>query len=60
MKTTYALDNKKISKKALTELIGKERVDRLTKEAKETFFEDPLIELDFFLGSAGMLTITFK
>jgi hypothetical protein len=59
MKTTYSIDNKRISRKALTELIGKEQVDRLTKEAKETFLEDPLIENDIFIGK-GMLTIRFS
>ena len=27
---------------------------------KETFFEDPMIENSFFLGSDGMLTIKFR
>ena len=40
MKTIYRLDGKKITKKALTEKIGADRVKRLTEEAKETFRED--------------------
>lgn len=31
MRTTYKLDNKRISKKALTELIGAKLVTRITK-----------------------------
>lgn len=60
MKTIYRLDGKKISKKALTEKIGADRVKRLTEEAKEIFREDPLIANDFFMGSLGMLNIEFE
>ena len=61
MKTIYRLDGKKITKKALTEKIGADRVKRLTKTAIETFKEDPLIANDFFMGGFyGMLNIEFK
>lgn len=60
MKTTYYLNGKKASKKALTEQLGKERIDRMTKEAKEGFMQDPLEQQSFFLGSAGCLTIEFS
>ena len=59
MKTNYYLNGKKTTKKALTELLGKERLDRMTKDAKEGFMQDPLEQQSFFLGSAGMLTIEF-
>lgn len=59
MKTKFYLDGKKTTKKALTEKIGKERIDRMTAEAKERFFADPLEQQSFYLGSAGMLTIEF-
>ena len=59
MKTKFYLDGKKITKKALQERIGEERLKRLVQEAKETFLEDPLIQNDFFLGREGMLTIEF-
>lgn len=59
MKTKFYLNNKKITKKALTEMIGKERLDRMTKEAKEGFFADPLEQQSFYLGSNGMLIIEF-
>lgn len=60
MRTNFYLDGKKITKKALTEKIGKERLDRMTKEAKDGFLQDPLEEQSFFLGSTGMLTIEFR
>lgn len=59
MRTKFYLDGKKITKKALQERIGEERMKRLIQEAKETFMEDPLVQNDFFLGSEGMLTIEF-
>lgn len=59
MRTKFYLNGKKITKKALQERIGEERLKRLIQEAKETFLEDPLIQNDFFLGSEGMLTIEF-
>ncbi len=59
MKTIYRMDGKKISKKALTEQIGAERVKRMTQEAWETTQEDPYICNDFWIGS-GMLNIEFK
>ena len=61
MKTIYRLDEKRISKKALIEDFGADRIKRLTEEAKETFREDPLIANDFFMGGFyGMLNIEFK
>ena len=59
MKTKFYLDGKKITKKALQERIGEERLKRLIQEAKETFLEDPLIQNDIFIGREGMLTIEF-
>ena len=59
MRTKFYLDGKKITKKALQERIGDERLKRLVQEAKETFLEDPLIQNDFYLGREGMLTIEF-
>lgn len=59
MRTKFYLNEKKITKKALQERIGEERMKRLIQEAKETFVEDPLVQNDFFLGSEGMLTIEF-
>lgn len=59
MRTKFYLNGKKITKKALQERIGEERLKRLVQEAKETFMEDPLIQNDFYLGREGMLTIEF-
>ena len=59
MRTKFYLNGKKITKKALQERMGEERLKRLVQEAKETFLEDPLIQNDFFLGREGMLTIEF-
>ncbi len=58
MKTTFYLDGKKTTRKAVKELVGEERLKRMLKEAKETFLEDPMVQNDFFIGS-GMLTIKF-
>ena len=58
MKTTFYLDGKKTTRKSVKELIGEERLKRILEEAKETFFEDPLVQNDFFIGN-GMLTIEF-
>ena len=59
MRTKFYLDGKKITKKALQERIGEERLKRMLQEAKETFLEDPLIQNVFYLGREGMLTIEF-
>ena len=60
MKTRFYINGKKTTRKAIKERIGEERLKRLIEEAKETYREDPLIQNDFFLGSAGMLTIEFE
>lgn len=59
MKTTFYLNGKKITRKALTELIGAERLKRYIEEAKDAFFEDPLTQNSFWLGK-DMLTIEFN
>jgi hypothetical protein len=58
MKTAFYLNGKKVTKKAVTELAGKERLERMLKEAKEDFTNDPWTELDYMI-SGGMLTIKF-
>lgn len=40
MKTTFYLNGKKTTRKALTEMLGADRLKRYIEEAKETFFED--------------------
>ena len=59
MKTTFYLNGKKTSRKALTGLLGENRIRRYIEEAKEAFFETPLTENSFWIGS-GMLTIEFN
>lgn len=59
MRTTYKLDNKRISQKALTELIGAKLVTRITKNAWCDFTKDPNIENSIWIGH-GMLTIYFR
>lgn len=59
MKTRFYLDGKKITKKAVKEMLGEERFNRILNEAKEVFREDPLVQNDFFIGN-GMLSIEFE
>ncbi len=59
MKTKFYLDNKKITRKAATEMVGKERLAEMLKEAKKCFFEDPLEQISYFIGR-GTLTIQFE
>ena len=59
MKTTFYLDGKKISRKALRAMIGEERLSHMLREAKETFMEDPRVQNDFYIGGGHMLTIKF-
>lgn len=54
-----SINGKKISKAKLEEMVGKDRSDRMIKEAKEAFREDPEEQISFFLGSHGMLNIEF-
>ena len=58
MRTNFYLNGKKITRKAVKELVGEERLKEMLAEAKETFLEDPLTQNDFFIGN-GMLTIEF-
>ena len=60
MKTTFYLNVKKTSRKALTEMLGADRLKRYIEEAKEAFFEDPLTQNSFWLGGKNMLTIEFN
>ena len=59
MKTRYYLNGKKTTKKAMSEMLGKDRISRMAREAEEGFRADPLEQQSFFLGSEGTLTIEF-
>ena len=60
MKTIYYLNGRKTTRKAMKELLGEERLKRMTAEATAGFTADPLEEQSFFLGKAGTLTIEFE
>lgn len=60
MKTIYYLNGRKTTGKAMKELLGKERLKRMTAEATEGFKADPLEGQSFFLGRMGTLTIEFE
>ena len=60
MKTSFYLDGKKTTRKAVKELAGEERLKKMLEEAKESFFEDPLTENSFYIGGGKMLTIEFS
>jgi len=60
MKTVFYINGKKVSKKAVTEMVGTERTKRYVKEAKEGFMNNPYEEQSWFLGSKGRLVIVFK
>ena len=57
MKTTFCLNGKKSSRKALNEMLGADRLKRYIEEAKETFLEDPLTQNSFWIGGRNTLTI---
>ena len=59
MRTIIELDGRKISKKAASEKFRKEEMDRMIREAKKAFAEDPLEETSWWMGE-GMLSITFR
>ena len=58
MRTTYRLNGKKITKKELCMLLGKEYVERVTEACKRDYLSDPLICLDVYTR-AGMLNFKF-
>ena len=60
MKTVFYINGKKVTKKAVTNTVGTERIKRYIKEAKEGFMDDPYEQQSWFLGSNGMLTIEFE
>ena len=60
MKTVFYIDGKKVTKKAVTDMVGAESLKRYVEESKEGFMNDPYVQQDWFLGSKGMLTIEFK
>lgn len=58
MKVRFSIDGKRVTRKHVLDLVGKDRLNEMLKVAKQTMQEDPLIENDFYLGmNIGMLTI---
>ena len=49
---------KRISKKSLIEQLGKEKVNKMIREGKETFMEDPYIQIEY-MTAIGNLIIEF-
>jgi len=60
MKTTFYLNGKKTTRKALSEMLGEDRLKKYISEAQESFFEDPLTQNSFWIGGRNMLTIEFN
>lgn len=59
MKTTFYINNKKTTRKVVKEMVGEVRLKEMLAQAKETFFDDPLTLISFYLGGREMLTIEF-
>lgn len=59
MKTRFYLNGKRTTRKVVREIAGEERLKKMLAAAKAAYREDQLIQNDFFLGSAGMLTVEF-
>ena len=60
MRTSFYLDGKKTTRKAILALVGDSRLKKMLAEAKEDFMRDPQLELSYYLGRDGMLTIQFS
>lgn len=59
MTTTIYLNGKKIPKKNAVALVGEQRMNRMLNESKESFFEDPNVQNDYYIGGGKTLTIRF-
>ena len=53
----FYINGKKISKKALAEKIGKEKLDQRIQEAKKEWAEDPDLLVQWWLGGKDTMTI---
>lgn len=56
MTVTIRMNGSKISKKAATEKIGKERLEERIKEAKEGYYEDPFETASWMDGMEIVVT----
>ena len=59
MKTNFYINGKKTTRRAILEQFGADRLNRMLKEAKEIFMDDPGTRISRFTG-IGMLTIAFE
>lgn len=59
MKTIFYFEGKKTTRKAMKEKVGEERLKRMLEESKERFFNDPLEQQSWWIGS-GVMTIEFR
>ena len=55
----FLVNGKRISKKALGDILGRECLDRMIREAKEAHLEDPLEEISWHTG-IGMVVIEIE
>lgn len=60
MRIKLFINGKSVTRKSVETLIGKQRLEQIIKEAKETFLEDQNIANDFFIGHGRMLSIIFQ
>lgn len=60
MKTNFYIDGNKVSRREAFSRIGSNQMNLYLEEAKECYKDDPLVAIDFYLGSRGMLTIEFE
>ena len=56
----YYIDGRKTAKKYVESLIGADKLAFFTRQAKETYEEDVLIQNDFNIGGRHMLTIKIR
>lgn len=57
MRATLYINNTRVTKKYVSELVGVDRVERYIKEAKEDHMRDPYEQHSYWLGGNNMLTI---
>lgn len=60
MRTAFYLGNKKITKKAAAELVGKERLAEMIRESKEEFKRDPYTQNSYMVSGFQTLVIEFN
>ena len=60
MKSIFYMNGKKTTRKEMNEILGSAVVRELVMRAKETYYSDPNIQNDFYLGTYGFVTIIFN